>query len=132
MANYASFWQRFSGLMIDVLICIPFTILIIHSRIGNYFFWPAIPNFLFEGIYYISFWFIKSATPGMMQMKIKIVTEKGSFTFWRALIRCVGLFITSFFWGLGGLWILWDKRRQTWQDKMAGTFVVRVGRSDQV
>jgi len=119
------FWRRFWGLVIDVLICIPFALIIIRSGISNYFIWPAIPHIIFEATYYISFWLIKSATPGMMLMKIKIVTDKGPLTFWRVIIRCVGLFITSFLWGLGGLWMIWDKKRQTWQDKMAGTFVVR-------
>ena len=27
--------------------------------------------------------------------------------------------------GLGYLWMLWDRRRQTWQDKLGGTLVVR-------
>ena len=28
--------------------------------------------------------------------------------------------------GLGYLWMLWDPQRQTWHDKAAGTYVVRV------
>jgi len=27
---------------------------------------------------------------------------------------------------LGFLWMLWDKDRQTWHDKAAGSFVIRV------
>lgn len=51
--------------------------------------------------------------------------------FGRALGRS---YITALFWvvlyvpGLvDGLWALWDKRRQTWHDKVARTFVVRAG-----
>jgi len=104
----------------------PVAWVIYKSNISRYFLLPQIPHFLFEGVYYVLFWVTKSATPGMMLMKIKIVTDKGSLTLWRAVLRFIGACISSFFWGLGGLWMLWDKRKQTWQDKMARTFVVKI------
>lgn len=124
--NYANFWRRFWGLMIDVMITMPFGWLIFKSDVSKYFVLPQIPHVLFQGIYYVAFWIIKSATPGMMLMKIKIVTDGGSLALWRGVLRYVGLCLSSVSWGLGGLWMLWDKRRQTWQDKMARTFVVKV------
>ena len=33
---------------------------------------------------------------------------------------------SQFFCYLGYLWMLWDKRKQTWHDKIAGTVVVKV------
>ena len=36
-----------------------------------------------------------------------------------------GVISSSFFW-LGYLWMLWDGERQTWHDKVANTYVVRV------
>jgi uncharacterized RDD family membrane protein YckC len=34
--------------------------------------------------------------------------------------------LSQFFCYLGYLWMLWDKRKQTWHDKIAGTVVVKV------
>ena len=31
--------------------------------------------------------------------------------------------------GLGFLWMLWDPERQTWHDRVAGTYVVKVPRT---
>src|SRR5271169_6474968 len=130
MDNYAGFLRRLSGTLIDIVITMPVAWVIYKSGVSRYFLWPQIPHFLFEGVYYISFWTIKGAAPGMMLMKIKIVTDKGSLTLWRGIIRFIGACISSFCWGLGGLWMLWDKRKQTWQDKMVGTFVVKVEMRD--
>ncbi len=34
--------------------------------------------------------------------------------------------VSQFLCYLGYLWMLWDKRNQTWHDKIAGTVVVKV------
>jgi uncharacterized RDD family membrane protein YckC len=44
----------------------------------------------------------------------------------RGFIRTVGQALGALPLWLGFWWALWDSRRQTWHDKMAGTFVVRV------
>lgn len=44
---------------------------------------------------------------------------------WRAIVR---IFVANFsllFFGLGFLWMLWDKNSQTWHDKAAGSVVVK-------
>lgn len=46
--------------------------------------------------------------------------------FWRALGReLFGNIISGQIFYLGYLWMIWDKDRQTWHDKVAGTIVVR-------
>ena len=44
---------------------------------------------------------------------------------WRALIRVIVGEISFLFFGLGFLWMLWDKNSQTWHDKAAGSVVVK-------
>ena len=39
------------------------------------------------------------------------------------LSRYIGLHVSSFTL-IGGLWMLWDKHKQMWHDKLAGTFVI--------
>ena len=41
------------------------------------------------------------------------------------LVRTAGAVLSRFFF-LGYLWSLWDSKTQTWHDKLAGTYVVRV------
>jgi uncharacterized RDD family membrane protein YckC len=67
-------------------------------------------------------------TPGKMVMGIKVVkvTEE-KMTFGTAFLRWVGHLISGAVLYLGFLWVLIDKRKQSWHDKIAGTFVVRIG-----
>ena len=72
------------------------------------------------------FWIKKGATPGKMICGIRIVTEDGSpLTIGKCLIRYVGYYISAIPFGLGYLWAAWDRRNQTWHDKMARTLVVK-------
>lgn len=51
----------------------------------------------------------------------------------RALVRTVGRWISGLVLLLGYLWMLWDRDRQTWHDKLASTAVVVVPKaSDEV
>lgn len=123
--NYASPWQRLLGWLIDFIITFPIAWIIHKSSIGRSTVLSQMVYMLFEGSYYVAFWLIKGASPGMMLMKISLSTENRALTLWRAILRYVGLNVSIFCLGLGALWMLWDKRRQTWQDKMARTFVVK-------
>lgn len=40
--------------------------------------------------------------------------------------RSVGAVVSDLLLGLGYLWALWDRNNQTWHDKLAGTYVVRL------
>jgi uncharacterized RDD family membrane protein YckC len=74
----------------------------------------------------ILFWRFRGATPGKMVIKAKIVNAK---TFGKPSTgQLTGRFfayIVSFIPAcLGFLWIAFDKRKQGWHDKLAGTVVV--------
>jgi uncharacterized RDD family membrane protein YckC len=75
----------------------------------------------------ILFWRFRGATPGKMLVKARIVTAEGLSP--PSTARLVGRFLAYFvsilpaF--LGFLWIAFDKRKQGWHDKIAGTVVVR-------
>jgi uncharacterized RDD family membrane protein YckC len=81
---------------------------------------------LFVGIIVIIFWFCKNATPGKMLLNMEIVDartgNKPSLFQW--VLRYVGYLIAVLPMMLGFLWILWDKKRQGWHDKIAGTVVI--------
>jgi len=44
---------------------------------------------------------------------------------WRAIVRILVANFSLLFFGLGFLWMLWDKNSQTWHDKAAGSVVVK-------
>ena len=49
-----------------------------------------------------------------------------SLGYGRAFLRLIGRYISGFVCYLGYLWMLWDKEKQCWHDKMANDVVVPV------
>jgi uncharacterized RDD family membrane protein YckC len=73
----------------------------------------------------ILFWRFRGATPGKMLVKAKIVNAETSAP--ASTGRLIGRFfayIVSCFFMLGFIWIAFDKRKQGWHDKLAGTVVI--------
>jgi uncharacterized RDD family membrane protein YckC len=65
-------------------------------------------------------------TLGKRVMGIRVVrTDGANLSYTRAFIRSFGYIISSFFFCLGFLWAIWDRKKQAWHDKIAGTMVVR-------
>jgi uncharacterized RDD family membrane protein YckC len=69
-------------------------------------------------------------TPGKRALGIRVYDFGGGSTngigYGRGLIRYIGRIISSIPCALGYLWMLWDKEKQTWHDKIASTVVVPV------
>ena len=68
-------------------------------------------------------------TPGKRMAGIRVVRADGSgaeLGWGTALLRYVGRILSSIPCGLGFLWMLWDKDRMTWHDKLSQTIVVPV------
>lgn len=70
------------------------------------------------------------ATPGKKLMGIKIVKIDGSkIDYSAAILRSVfGYTLSSAALSLGFLWVIWDKKKQGWHDKIASTVVIETGR----
>jgi uncharacterized RDD family membrane protein YckC len=80
---------------------------------------------LFSAGYYIFFWTLIGKTPGKILLGLRVVSRSGRpVTFWQALRRYVGYFLSAIALYIGYIWILLDNRRQGWHDKLADTFVV--------
>jgi len=76
--------------------------------------------------YFIFFWTKSGQTIGKQVMKIKVVTTQGQLlNYGQAALRVIGYWVSSFIFCLGFLWMLWDPDKQTWADKIAGTYVVK-------
>lgn len=75
----------------------------------------------------ILFWRFRGATPGKMLVRARIVTAEGLTqpSTGRLIGRFFAYFVSIFPACLGFLWIAFDRRKQGWHDKIAGTVVVR-------
>jgi uncharacterized RDD family membrane protein YckC len=87
---------------------------------------PYISLFITLG-YFIYFWDIIGATPGKLIFGLKICRlDGGDITFARSVVRLIGYWISAIPFFLGFLWIIFDKRRQSWHDKLADTHVIYI------
>ena len=138
--EYAGFLVRVWALIIDTflsfIIIMPI-LLFIYGK--SYFrssitFWLGPADFLVSYVLpflvTIIFWRYCQATPGKMVIHSKIVDAKTGEkpTLGQYIGRYVAYFISAIFLGLGFLWIAFDKRKQGWHDKLAGTVVVRISK----
>lgn len=82
---------------------------------------------LLPAILIVGFWIWKSATPGKMVISAKIVDAKtlGVPGTGQLIVRYIGYFISAFVLCIGFLWVAFDKRKQGWHDKIAGTLVIK-------
>ena len=88
---------------------------------------PAVISFVLFILYFTLFVADGGQTPGKKLLGIRVVSRSGGDVAPRAaFFRAVSYLLSAFFGTfLGFLWALWDRRRQTWHDKIAGTVVVR-------
>jgi len=76
--------------------------------------------------YLLYFWTTTGQTIGHKVIGYKVVKEDGStLDVTTAIIRYVGMVISTICLGLGFLWVSWDPQKQGWHDKLAKTYVVR-------
>lgn len=77
----------------------------------------------------IGFWVYRSATPGKIFMKIKIVDERTNDkpSTIRLVVRCFSYIISLLPLGLGFIMIYYSKKHQGLHDKIAGTAVIKEG-----
>jgi uncharacterized RDD family membrane protein YckC len=132
---YAGFWARLFASMLDsivqLLIFFPLMLLVFGSQ---FFMNPEFaPGFLGFFLYYvlpviwvILFWKYKSATPGKMMMGMSIVDAStgGDPAISKLVLRYFSYFVSLIPCFLGFFWVAWDKRKQAFHDKIAGTVVI--------
>jgi uncharacterized RDD family membrane protein YckC len=82
-------------------------------------------------IYFPYYWSRDGQTPGLKMMGIRVVRDRdgGPITSGQAILRLIGYWVSGFFFGLGYIWILIDKRRRGWHDLIAGTVVVEAAKT---
>lgn len=147
--RYVGFWARFLAMLIDNLWVGIILMLAIFAIYGQEFVTMVmmtpdasvkmmgaaaqgaaggfLVQLLLPAVLIVGFWVWKSATPGKMVVSAKIVDANtlGEPSTGQLIVRYVGYFISTFAFFLGFLWVAFDKRKQGWHDKIAGTLVIK-------
>lgn len=76
-------------------------------------------------VYFTYFHGIGGRTPGKMAMGLKVIQASGAeMTPGVAFLRWVGYIYSFLPFFLGYIWVAFDRRKQGWHDKIAGTVVI--------
>ena len=142
--EYVDFWPRVGASLIDMLIIGLVTAPLQYLVYGPSYFtvqseepFRGMPDFLisfvlpFVGV--VLFWLKKQATPGKMVVAARVVdaTTGKTLTAGQAVGRYLGYIVAAIPFGLGLLWVIFDRKKQGWHDKMAGTVVIRPRREGE-
>jgi uncharacterized RDD family membrane protein YckC len=133
--RYVGFWMRFFASIIDTLILVVFIGLIAFAVYGMQYvrlssegktvMFDLLVQGLLPALAVIVFWRYRGATPGKMLISAKIVDAETLGTpSTGKLIGRYFAYIVSCIFMLGFIWIAFDKRKQGWHDKLAGTVVI--------
>jgi uncharacterized RDD family membrane protein YckC len=82
-------------------------------------------SYLLKCFYFTFFHTYNGQTVGKLMCGIRVVDLKGkNISSFKSLFRFFGYYLSLYCLGFGFLWVLIDKNRQGWHDKLAGSIVV--------
>jgi uncharacterized RDD family membrane protein YckC len=114
----AGFWERMAAGFLDMVL-----IMLSSALVGPLFCLVAIA-------YFSALWAWKGTTVGGIVLNLQVVRQDGyPLNFLTAFVRSLAALFSAMVLFLGFFWIGWDRDKQGWHDKIAGTVVVRLPRS---
>ena len=121
---YAGFWERVGATLIDFVILIVGQVLIVYLLPQTL---ASLINLVITWLYYALLESGESqATIGKRAVGLKVTDMNGGrISFGQATGRHFGKFLSGIILLIGYLMMLWDDKKQTLHDKMAGTLVVK-------
>jgi uncharacterized RDD family membrane protein YckC len=121
---YGGFWERFGAAFLDGLILLVPSLILQYTVSRELYLVLAI---LINWLYYASQESgAAQATFGKKALGLKVTTLSGGrISFGQATGRYFGKLISGLILLIGYLMMLWDNKKQTLHDKMAGTLVVK-------
>ena len=139
--QYVGFWIRVVATLIDTVLLIAITAPLLIGLYGPAYFrsdaivqgpMDIVISWFLPAVLVIWFWRAKQATPGKMVFSARIVdaTTGAPPSVRQSVGRYLGYLVSTIPFGLGLLWVAFDKRKQGWHDKLAGTVVVRARRAN--
>ena len=130
--EYMGFWIRLPALLIDVILLV-IVGLVIRFALGESTL-TSVVSLAFNLGYAVILTAWRGQTVGKMALGIQVVDRDGNIPGIGAVLlrEIVGKFLSGIALGLGYLWVAWDREKRGWHDHIAGTYVVRKSRSNQV
>jgi uncharacterized RDD family membrane protein YckC len=133
---YVGFWWRVVAALIDTVIILVITSPLLITAYGWAYFASdrfvqgpvdVLVSWVFPAVATVALWTIFQATPGKMVVGAKVVdADTGQPASTRQyVLRYIGYFISMLPLMLGILWVAFDRRKQGFHDKLAGTVVIR-------
>jgi uncharacterized RDD family membrane protein YckC len=114
----AGFWERMGAGFLDMVL-----ISLLVAWAGPLFFLAAIA-------YFSGLWAWKGTTLGGIVLNLQVVRQDGQpVNFLTAFVRSLAALFSAMVFFLGFFWIGWDRDKQGWHDKIAGTVVIRLPRA---
>lgn len=126
--EYAGFWRRLTAALIDSVLFIVMLAIVLGPGYANARFlsfeW-VIQNFLCMVIT-VALWVRYTGTPGKLLMGCQVMDAQSGrpVTVRQAILRYLGYYVSALALGLGFFWIMWDKHKQGFHDKIAKTVVL--------
>jgi uncharacterized RDD family membrane protein YckC len=116
----ANLWERLCAAFLDIILI---GILSGIAHVGPF-------KLIIALAYFAGMWTWRGTTVGGIVLKLKVIRTDGRpLTFVVALVRGLAAAFSAAILFLGFLWIAWDKDKQGWHDKIAGTEVIRLPHS---
>jgi uncharacterized RDD family membrane protein YckC len=111
----AGFWERMGAGFLDMVL-----IMVASALVGPLFALVAMA-------YFAGMWAWKGTTVGGIVLNLQVVRVDGQpLNFLAAIVRSLAALFSAAVLFLGFFWIGWDRDKQGWHDKIAGTVVVRL------
>ncbi len=127
--EYAGFWIRFLALFIDGIIIgivAGFISVLLGRGAGAGSGGPLLIRTVISAVYVVVALSRWGQTVGALAVGIKVVDVNGGLLSpGAAFIRWIGSIVSGIILGIGYLMMIWDPRKQTLHDKMAGSYVVK-------
>jgi uncharacterized RDD family membrane protein YckC len=136
--EYAGFWVRVGAALIDTLLILAITFPLLLAIYGTEYFdaeqtgliaGPVdfLISWVLPAVAAIVFWMTRQATPGKMALSLRVVdaASGNTLTVGQSIVRYLGYYLATLPLLLGIIWVAFDKKKQGWHDKLAGTVVVR-------
>jgi uncharacterized RDD family membrane protein YckC len=118
----AGFAIRLGAFVLDFILVLLFFVFFDFDEPG--------PLFALLLLYHVGFWAWKGTTIGGIICQLRVIRTDGTpLRPVDALVRGLSSIFSLVVLGLGCLWIIRDAERQSWHDKIAGTYVVKVPRN---
>lgn len=135
---YAGFWIRLSAILVDYLILIPIIYIPLYYIYGMEYFtdtegpiikgtWDILLAYILPLVAAVIFWHFRAATPGKMLFKLKVIDQNtmSNLSIPKSIALYICYYISLIPLGLGFLWIVFDKKKQGFHNKITNTIVIK-------